>query len=295
MPQLQHSARLLSVLATTVTSDRIKSLLVRTPAEGPLHAMRAAWAFGKLWRRPELHAIHTEDLVISRVLPRLIHADSCCVDVGGHVGSTLSTYLRLAPHGRHAAFEPIPNKARWLRRRFPEVDVHELALSDREGEATFYVNTRLSGFSGLRAHGDDAEHMPLTVRTARLDDVLTDRRVDFLKIDVEGGELGVLQGAAGLLARARPWILFECTATGLRAHGLRPQDVLGWLQAHDLAVWTPLGLLTGEPPLDLPRFVAALSYPFQALNFFARTHGCAEGTDARASQRAGVLEIVADR
>ncbi len=47
------------------------------------------------------------------------------------------------------------------------------------------------------------------VPTRRLDTILRDVPVDVIKIDVEGAELGVLRGATGLLASARPVLMFE--------------------------------------------------------------------------------------
>ena len=133
----------------------------------------------------------------------------------------------------------------------------EVALADRAGEATFYINTKLSGFSGLQRHGDEGEHQALTVRTARLDECLADRRVDFIKLDVEGGELGVLRGANGVLERWKPRILFECTKSSLAAHGVEAADMFGWLAAQGYAIWTPSAYLAGAKPLDLAGFIAA--------------------------------------
>lgn len=264
-------AQLLSNLVGSVSRERLKSLLVRTPVEAPLKALRTMWELRQLREHPELHAIYTEGMVIDRVLQRIVAADSNCVDIGCHIGSTLSQLLKLAPRGHHAAFEPIPTKAEWLRRRFPEVEVFEVALADRAGEATFYINTKLSGFSGLQRHGDEGEHQALTVRTARLDECLADRRVDFIKLDVEGGELGVLRGANGVLERWRPRILFECTKSSLAAHGVEAADMFGWLEAQGYAIWTPSAYLAEARPLDLAGFIAAQTYPFQAFNFFTES------------------------
>jgi hypothetical protein len=61
----------------------------------------------------------------------------------------LSSMIRYAPRGRHIAFEPIPEKADWIRKKFPEVDVKTMALGDKRETLTFYQNISRPGFSSL--------------------------------------------------------------------------------------------------------------------------------------------------
>ena len=88
--------------------------------------------------------------------------------------------------------------AEGLRARFPSVEVHELALAAEDGEATFHHVVSNPAYSGLIQRRFDREHEDVVitkVRVARLDDILPDDVViRCLKIDVEGGELGVLTG-----------------------------------------------------------------------------------------------------
>jgi len=95
------------------------------------------------------------------------------------------------------AFEPMPDKAEWLRKKFPEVEVHAKALGAEPGLATLSINQTRSGLSGLKPFGDASdEFTEMDVEIARLDDpVPADREISFLKIVVEGAELSVLQGA----------------------------------------------------------------------------------------------------
>ena len=54
---------------------------------------------------------------------------------------------------------------------------------------------------------------------------------DFIKIDVEGGELGVLQGAVNTLSRDRPIVVFEVNVFCLWRYGRTlPQDLLSWVR-----------------------------------------------------------------
>ena len=191
--------------------ERVASTVIGTPLQWPAEQLRALAALPRRLKHPELREIYRESRLLPRVVERVVEPDMNCIDVGAHLGSVLARIVRAAPRGHHIAVEPVPYKADWLRRKFPTVDVRELALGESDARAEFFLNSRRSGFSGLRQHGS-GDTTRLEVACARLDEIVpADRRVGFIKIDVEGGELGVFRGAQQVLSRSRPTILFECT------------------------------------------------------------------------------------
>jgi FkbM family methyltransferase len=219
----------------------------------------------------ELPEIYREPGRIEQIVQQTISPSANCIDIGAHLGSMLSEMVRLAPKGQHMAFEPTPYKAQWLRQKFPEVQVLEVALTDRVGEAKFYLNTDLSGFSGLHQHmAENHTIEELTVQCDCLDHLVpSDQRIDFIKLDVEGDELGVLRGAKTLLQRDQPTILFECTRSGLSSSGYTAAEVFEFLTQLDYSIFLPKTLLENGQPLTFERFQRALEYPFLAFNFFA--------------------------
>ena len=83
------------------------------------------------------------------------------MDIGCHIGSMLSTILRLAPRGQHWAFEPTPSKAAWLRAKFPEVEVREMALTE-DGVLVARDDELVAGQGlthGLRLHPETAQSL----------------------------------------------------------------------------------------------------------------------------------------
>src|SRR5215212_2301575 len=75
--------------------------------------------------------------LLVELLVEVLEPDSDCLDVGAHAGSVLREMVRLAPRGRHVAWEPLPTFAAQLREQFPRVEVREAALGDRAGTRTF--------------------------------------------------------------------------------------------------------------------------------------------------------------
>lgn len=252
-------------------SDYIKHLLVRTPLQAPAQWLRDLAQVRERRRHPELRELYLESRHIDRLLRRRLREDSNCIDVGCHIGSMLSVILRLAPGGQHMAFEPIAKKARWLRRKFPEVDVHNCALGEQAGQVTFYENVKRSGFSGMRRHEwGDGEVVETKIECRRLDDAVDPKRpVHFIKVDVEGGELGVFRGARRTLEQQRPLLVFECTGSGLEAFGCTAQQLFDYLFELDYRIFLAKDALAGEP-LDLAGFKAAQVFPFKAFNFVAQ-------------------------
>jgi FkbM family methyltransferase len=170
-----------------------------------------------------------DDARLVLLLTFLLGRDSNCIDVGAHTGDLLHRMVRLAPEGRHFAWEPIPGMAAALERRFPKVDVHAAALSDKDGTATFHVAHERPAVSGLSERGDVGNvcFKPIQVTTETLDNALPDGYVPtFIKIDVEGAEGMVLRGAIETLRHHQPTVVFEHGKGGAAQFGTGPDEIL---------------------------------------------------------------------
>ena len=269
-----------------------KHQLIRTPWEGVAKSAQHAVNLVPVIRHPGLWEIYREDGRTDRCLRRLLTPSSNCIDVGAHIGSTLSLLTKLAPKGSHLAVEPVATKAAWLRAKFPDVEVHEMAASNTTGTVAFVENLTRPGFSGLRASSDPSaaldEVREIEVACNRLDDIVeTDRPVHLLKIDVEGAEQLVLEGAAELLERDRPAIVFESGPGRAEEFGLSNSGLYSLLvDGHGYEVFLFKDHLAGRPPLGLAEFRAAHVYPFLAFNFLALAVGRAcDGEKARSAGR----------
>ena len=147
-------------------------------------------------------------------------------DVGAHIGQSIVYLKELFPESEMLSFEPDPDSfAKLSAEKVPGVRYFNLALSDKDGESTFYRNRISHTNSLLRVNANSRDSIALskakeeekrellshlnhgiTVRTARLDSFCRHEdiaEIDLLKIDVQGAETAVISGSISMLDRTR--------------------------------------------------------------------------------------------
>ncbi|MEB3178371.1 MAG: FkbM family methyltransferase [Nostocaceae cyanobacterium] len=220
------------------------------------------------------------DFVINRqdnaltveILNRILTKESNCIDIGCNTGEFLIPISQIASLGHHYAFEPIPRLANRLRKKFPNIDVREIAVSDTEGEATFWYVVNAPALSSLQHshwnnHSPDAITEQLTVKTQKLDDILPpDFKVHLIKVDVEGAEMQVFQGGMRTLKNHKPYVIFEEALVNIQdenvRHNVKVYDFLVGeceLQIFELKNW-----LEDLAPLSRDEFLKTHSWNFIA-------------------------------
>lgn len=203
------------------------------------------------------------------------------LDVGAHLGSVTAAVRYHNPGAKVIAVEAMPDKVNALRRKFPGVEVIHCAAGDSTGEVEFFVRPAATGYSSLiPSTGSIAIRVP----SKRLDDVVLDR-IDVMKIDVEGAELGVLRGAQRLVDTLRPIIMFESAPDD--PAGAKPiyskSDLWEWFAAHHYEVLVPDRMAHNGPALDRQGFIEAHYFPRRTTNYFAVPKG--KRDDARDMSR----------
>lgn len=227
---------------------------------------------GKLFTGP----FDKYDFQTVQVLRRCLRPDSNCIDVGAHAGHILREMLAAAPRGRHIAIEPVPEYHALLARKYgARVTLFDCALSDRDGAAEFVWFPERPALSGFKQRGMTAAYRPETLRVAtrRLDDLVPPAtRIDLIKIDVEGAELQVLEGATETLRTSRPIVLFETGPGGADEYGTAPEQIFDVFARAGLHVTVMEYYLAGKPPLSRDEFCGQFH---KGYNFFfmAYPHG----------------------
>jgi FkbM family methyltransferase len=158
-------------------------------------------------------------------------------DVGANIGYfTLLAATVVGPQGRVVAWEPGPEAFQQLQENIalngmPQVWALPLAVAAQEGTARLYLHGAEAD-TGATLFPGGARSQSHEVQTTTLDAFFRQHGgppPQLLKVDVEGAELAVLQGAARLLAEHSPLLLVEMEEKTLRLAGLSRQDIMDFL------------------------------------------------------------------
>jgi FkbM family methyltransferase len=177
------------------------------------------------------------DLAVSEVLARLISPGETVIDAGANVGyMTLLAAVAAGPEGKVLTFEPHPELFAVIEKnvgaarkdfQIAQIELHNAALGDRSGTAELLLPEGLAandGIARIATASDGAVGVRISVKMETLDDALQDGIASVLKLDVEGFELQVLQGAAPALRSGRiRHIVFE-------EHQIEGSDVVAFLR-----------------------------------------------------------------
>ena len=210
------------------------------------------------------------------IIKKICGKNSNCIDVGTHRGEILDAFLKAAPGGTHFGFEPIPSFYGALQRKYASVHnvkLYDYALSDTVGTAEFNYVTTNPAYSGLKKRSYDRKgerDEKIIVRTALLDEVVLpfDIPIDLIKIDVEGGELAVLQGAHKLIEKYKPVIIFEAGIGGSDVYGTTPESLYAYFAYFNYRISLMTDYLKSKPALSAEgfktQFIGRLNYYFVA-------------------------------
>ena len=182
------------------------------------------------------------------------------VDAGANAGLySLFASRRVGPAGEVWAFEPSERDFTRLQQNLElnnltNVRVFRVALANCNGEAELAVaGCEHEGQNTLGSFAYDAATLLQKERVSlgKLDDLAAEQhlsRVDLIKVDVEGAEFRVFEGAQTILEKMRPMLLFELSQKALNNQGASSEDLLALLRSFDYRIYT-FDEETGQPVL----------------------------------------------
>ena len=176
-------------------------------------------------------ALHKEMAMVRRFVDRFVPPGSVCIDVGANVGDTAILFARRCRHVY--AFEPNPElfgRFHSVTEAYGNITLVPFAASDRRQTLPLHLSG--ADLTATASSLDRVTGRSVEIECVTLDDWCRDNDVapGFLKIDAEGHDVSVIDGAAETIAYHRPIILLEASGTDAE------RQLLGRLSAQYRAI-----------------------------------------------------------
>ncbi|MDB9985051.1 FkbM family methyltransferase [Gammaproteobacteria bacterium] len=178
---------------------------------------------------------------------KIIKQDDIVIEVGGHIGFITQYFSQLVgPKGKVIVFEPGSNNLPYIKTNIKvlsNVLLEEKAVGKEDGFITFYEegltgqnNSVVKNFDGLITNKNLAnvsyDYIQRDVKLISLDQYLDQfERLDFIKIDIEGGEWDALQGFNKMIFLLKPVIMVEVQT--------ERQEILKFFKDMDYILFNP--------------------------------------------------------
>lgn len=149
---------------------------------------------------------------IGNLVSPLIRRDAVVMDLGAEGGHFVKAFARLAPKGLIYSLEPDPRRRSLVKIAAAvsgkgNIQVEPLTLLDAESRTSPEIET-LDSFAAARGF----------------------RRLDFVKVQLEGREMQFLRGGRWTIARFKPALLISLDDADMAAYGDKPEDVFNFLR-----------------------------------------------------------------
>ncbi len=152
------------------------------------------------------------------IVDKLISAGDWVVDIGANVGHYTKKFSDLVgPQGRVIAVEPVPDTFALLAAnvsllKYRNVTLLNIAASDQTAVVGIQIPDFETGLKNYYQAALTTKPSELQVMTVALDSLALNHRIRLVKIDAEGHDPVVLQGAERLLARDHPMLIVETSS-----------------------------------------------------------------------------------
>ncbi|MCY3020558.1 MAG: FkbM family methyltransferase [Planctomycetota bacterium] len=219
------------------------------------------------------------DQDLHQALEHLVKPGMVCFDVGANLGEMALHMAALAgPTGAVHAFEPVPAVYERLamhaeRNGLPNLRPHQLALSNRTGRCSLaYAEASADnqGLASLVNTAQPAVSLRAEVNAMTLDDFVSReqvRRLDLMKVDIQGAEIALLEGGRQSLAGFSPDLLMEISPADLGAAGHNSRDLCRMLEDYGYAIYR---IKRGRPGTRIT--ASAVTPGFSATNVYCTKH-----------------------
>ena len=179
----------------------------------------------------ELLMFQTHEPLTTRLLSKELRKGMTCLDVGSNIGyyAMLESHI-VGNEGKIIAIEPSPNNYEYLKKNLElqptsNIDAYNFAAADKDGQVNFLIYKESNGCMTI----PDGEKTTIPgevikVQAKRLDNFLDEisvKKVDFVRMDVEGYEYHILKGMKNTIKNSKPMFQIEVHSSLLGNEGTK--------------------------------------------------------------------------
>lgn len=177
---------------------------------------------------------------VMEIIREVVKPNFVCMDIGANIGVLSIAIAKSAFAGKVYSIEVSTINHAYLSKNIKDNKLNNCmaihcGVSDRREVVNFNYVEEVAGCSFISPLGIEAGHSEV-VELVTIDEIVLNNEighVDFIKLDVEGGERKALQGAKALLMRNKPLLLIEFNPTPIqRFYGEDPQTLFDLLKKY---------------------------------------------------------------
>jgi len=188
------------------------------------------------------------------------------VEVGANIGASIVPLINQHPKFHLHCFEPVPIFHTLLKQNIASYKANKVTVINKAVGNAHGAKLEIAvGLGTAGASGTDGKFETVQVEMTTLDQYAEDKRPCLIKIDVDGHEMKVLEGAKAMLVKHRPWLFMEFDLKIMAKMGESAEDYIKFLKQHhytNARVWDNFGQHVDETKnLDsIPATVARLPH-----------------------------------
>ena len=169
------------------------------------------------WIQSQLYFLNEYEMPEIKALGRFLNDGDVFVDIGANIGLfTLNAANLVGESGNVIAFEPFKLNWNSLKKnvsmnRYSSVKIENMAIGEKNGEISLYYDDSESNL-GMVSFKEKGHSIKESIESITLDTYIENQsitKIDFIKLDIEGGEFNALKGMIETLNRFKPTLLIE--------------------------------------------------------------------------------------
>jgi FkbM family methyltransferase len=196
------------------------------------------------------------DLLVPISIDKYVSKGDYVLDIGANFGLwSFKMSEIIGADGRVFAYEPFPKNIRFFKKNIllnnsNNIVLNEYALGDSNTCLTIHEGVDLGSTSLLKTNDRKFSSESEVVNIRILDEFTFDKRITFVKLDVEGFEMFVLKGMQNFIVQNRPIIAIEINREQLLASGYTPDDIIDFFNPYKYKIYK----LSGNREVEIQSF-----------------------------------------